>query len=227
MTSGTDERLVVNFHGIGEPWAGVPADEVDYWCPRDEFLPLLDELVRVRDAAGVQLQVTFDDGNLSDVTDALPALGERGLSATFFICAGRLGLPNYLDEHHLRHLRDAGMAIGSHGWDHADLRRTDDSALARETDGARTRLVEASVGPVEDFALPFGSYDRRVLHALRGHREVYTSDRGRAPLKSWVTARESYVRGWEPGDVTRMAEARVSQVERVRRRVKRFLKSVR
>lgn len=225
--TGAVERLVVNFHGIGEPWEGVPADEVDYWCPRDEFPRILDELVQVRDAGGVQLQVTFDDGNLSDASDALSALVERGLEATFFVCAGRIGKARYLDEDHLRQLRDAGMGIGSHGWDHVDLRRVDRNALVQEAEESRVRLVEASIGPVEEFALPFGSYDRRVLHALRSYREVFTSDRGRAPLTGWLTPRESYVRGWAPGDVTRMARARVSPLARVRTRVKRRLKSMR
>lgn len=221
------EELVVNFHGIGEPWDGVPADEVDYWCPQAEFGPLLDELVEVRDSGRVRLRVTFDDGNASDVVDALPALRERGLSATFFVCAGRIGAPNYLDEGDLLELRESGMAIGSHGWDHVDLRRTDDAALAREADGSRTRIEGTCGVPVTEFALPFGSYDRRVLRALRGYREVLTSDRGRARPGTWLTPRESYVRGWAPGDITRMAEAHVSPADRLRRRAKRLLKSLR
>lgn len=221
------ERLVVNFHGIGEPLEGVPDDELDYWCPRDEFGPLLDDLVEVRDRGAVQLQVTFDDGNLSDVEDALPALLERGLTATFFVCAGRIGERNYLDEPQLLQLRDAGMAVGSHGWSHVDLRRTDDATLARESQESRERIAAAVGAPVTRFALPFGSYDRRVLRALRGYEEVLTSDRGRASGKSWLTPRESYVRGWQPGDIARMAGARASLAQRVKRRAKRLMKSVR
>lgn len=223
----TQERLVVNFHGIGEPWEGVPADEVDYWCPRADFEPLLDELVDVRDKGRVSLRVTFDDGNLSDVEDALPALVERGLTATFFVCAGRIGTPNYLDEHHLHQLLGAGMGIGSHGWDHVDLRRVDDATLAKEAGESRTRIAHSAGTTVTEFALPFGSYDRRVLRALGGYREVFTSDRGRARSQSRLTPRESYVRGWVPGDITRMAEARVSPLARVRRRAKRTLKALR
>lgn len=221
------ERLVVNFHGIGEPWEGVPADELDYWCPREEFGPLLDELVEVRDRQAVQLQVTFDDGNLSDVETALPALLERGLEATFFVCAGRIGEPKYLDETQLLQLRDAGMTVGSHGWSHVDLRRTDDATLVHEAQASRERISEVVGAGVTRFALPFGSYDRRVLRALRGYVEVLSSDRGRAPLTSWLTPRESYVRGWASGDITRMAQERVSPLARARTRVKRRLKSLR
>jgi len=35
------------------------------------------------------VQLSFDDGNRSDVGIALPALLERELSATFFVVAGR------------------------------------------------------------------------------------------------------------------------------------------
>ena len=45
-------------------------------------------------------------------------------------------------------------------------------------------------------ACPFGSYDRRVLRALRrtGYRHVYTSDRGLARRGDWLQARNTVQR---------------------------------
>ena len=43
------------------------------------------------------MRISFDDGNASDLEIGLPALLERGLTATFFVLAGRLGRPGSLD----------------------------------------------------------------------------------------------------------------------------------
>ena len=71
------------------------------------------------------MRLTFDDGNASDVEIALPRLLERGLTAEFFVLAGRLGEPGRLTNDQVGELIAAGMAIGSHGWAHRDWRRID------------------------------------------------------------------------------------------------------
>lgn len=220
----TRERLVVNFHGIGEP-DGVPMDEVAYWCPREQWPAFADALADVSSQGNVQLEVTFDDGNASDVVEALPALRERGLTATFAVCAGRIGRAGYLGEADLRELRGSGMAIGSHGWSHLDLRRVDDAVLDREASGSRDRIAEASGGDVVAFALPFGSYDRRVLRALRGYDLVYSSDSARSSLTRTFVPRFSYDRGWHPGHVNELADRVPSAVRRLRDRARILAKS--
>lgn len=225
--SAARERLIINFHGIGEPWDGVPADEIPYWCPKQAWPAFADALAEIGEQGVVDLEITFDDGNLSDLDDALPVLAERGLVATFHICAGRLGKPRYLAEAHLRELRAAGMGIGSHGWNHVDLRRIDDVELEREAAGSRERLAEAVGAPVTQFALPFGSYDRRVLRSLREYERVYSSDRSRAALTGWLVPRMSYVAGWQPDDLFRFATERRSLVDRLRRHAVSTLKRLR
>lgn len=217
---------VLNFHGIGEPGVDVPDDEKPYWCPAAEWPALVDAVAKVRDS-GAPVQVTFDDGNRSDVHAALPTLAERGLTATFHPCAGRLGSPGYVDAEGLVALRAAGMGIGSHGWAHVDLRRVNAAELAREADASRQVLEEVSGGPVDAFAVPFGSYDRRVLAALSRYRRVYTSDRDRALASAWLQPRFSYTRGWTPDTVVALASGRVPASTRVRRSIGRLLKRVR
>lgn len=220
------ERVVLNFHGIGEPSAVVPADEVLYWCPSDLWPRLADAIVEARSIGDAVVEVTFDDGNLSDVEQALPALLERNLSATFFVCAGRIGRPGYLGPEGLRSLLTSGMRVGSHGFDHVDLRSADASVLRRETRGSADVIGSVTGMPVEDFALPFGSYDRRVLSALRGYRSVFTSDRGRAG-DGWLVPRESYVRSWGTADIISLTSGRDRSLVRLRRRAARLVKSLR
>lgn len=214
------DRLVVNLHGIGEPGADVSAGERRYWCRRAMWPAVADALAHVAASSRVSLEITFDDGNLSDIEDGLPALLERGLTATFFVCAARIGRPGYLDVDHLRELRDAGMRIGSHGWSHISLRGLGDRDLKRETVDSRDRISEVAQTEVDSFAIPLGSYDRRALRSLRGYRAVYTSDWVRARQTDWLTPRFSYIEElWGPDDLPTFAEQSYSPLYLFRRGV--------
>jgi peptidoglycan/xylan/chitin deacetylase (PgdA/CDA1 family) len=196
-------RVVLIFHGIGEPSRWATADERRYWCSRQQWPGIIDALADAR-REGAGVEITFDDGNTSDVEDGLPALLERALTATFNVCAGRIGQPGYLDDRAIAHLHGAGMSIGSHGWNHVDLRTLPERELLRETEGSRQRIAEAAGAPVASFAVPFGSYDRRVLGHLRTYTTVYTSDCTAAAKGAWIVPRWSYVQGWTPGSVRRL-----------------------
>jgi len=176
------------FHGIGHCRAEREPGEAGYWMAEDEFLRTADALA---ETPGVVL--SFDDGNRSDVDIALPALRERGLRATFFPVAGRLDDPASLNAGDLAALREAGMGIGSHGWDHVSWRGLTAAGARRELVEAKIALEEASGGLITQAALPLGRYDRRLLHRLRraGYAAVYTSDRYRSGERSWLCARYS------------------------------------
>jgi len=180
------------FHGIGTIDREREPGESRYWIAEATFLRILDE-VRGRP----QVRLTFDDGNRSDVAVALPALRERGLSASFFALAGRLDDPASLSAADLRELRGAGMGIGSHGWTHAPWRGLSEAQARRELVDARTILAEASDGKIEDAALPLGRYDRQLLAQLKsaGYRTVYTSDRLPARSSVWLQSRYSVTAG--------------------------------
>ncbi len=207
------ERAInLTFHGVGEPQRRLDPGEANVWVNRERFLSILDS---VTDRADVR--ITFDDGNASDVTHALPALRERGLEATFFVVAGRLGAPLFLDAAAVKELADAGMTIGSHGMRHRAWRGLDDGALREELVDAKAILEDVVGRPVTQAACPFGSYDRRVLRRLRGsgYHHVYTSDRGTTRSREFLQARNSIGPHDEP--------AVLEQIERLEAPVYRAL----
>lgn len=220
-------RFIVNFHGIGAPDERIGQAERPYWCPESTFAELAATLSELSADERTQVEITFDDGNLSDATVGLPTLQSNGLRATFFICTGRIGQPGYLAASQLQDLLDAGMTIGTHGHDHVDLRHVDDKDLAIEATASRDRLESLIQRPVTQFALPFGSYDRRVLRALSGYAEVFTSDGGYASPGQWLTPRLSYVRGWGPDQLRRLASEEPSTLRQLRRAAKLRWKSIR
>jgi peptidoglycan/xylan/chitin deacetylase (PgdA/CDA1 family) len=178
------------FHGIGTPDRELEPGEDEYWIRRDEFLRILDELV---DRPGVR--ISFDDGNASDVEIALPALVERGLTATFFVLAGRLERRGSLAGDQVRELRAAGMDVGSHGMQHRSWRAMSTQDSHVELVEARAALAEVAGQRVVDAALPMGMYDRRLLADLarHGYHRIYTSDRARSRERAWLQPRYSVV----------------------------------
>jgi peptidoglycan/xylan/chitin deacetylase (PgdA/CDA1 family) len=216
-----EHAINLTFHGIGEPGRPLDPGEGDVWVSREQFLALLDRAADRRDVA-----ISFDDGNASDVEQALPALRERGLTATFFVLAGRLGRPSFVDEDGVRALAEAGMEIGCHGMRHRAWRGLDHRTLHEELVDAK-RILEGAVGrPVTRAACPFGSYDRRVLRALRGtgYERVYTSDRGTARPDAFLQARNSVGPLDDADLLERIAALESSTPRTLRRRTKLVLK---
>jgi peptidoglycan/xylan/chitin deacetylase (PgdA/CDA1 family) len=195
MTLASHERsrcVNLTFHGVGPAPRRLDPGEQDVWLSTEQFESVLDAVADRGD-----VRITFDDGNSSDVEHALPALRARGLTATFFVVAGRLGAPGFLGEDDVRALSAHDMTIGSHGMWHRPWRGLREQELDEELLVSRQRLEQLVKRPVTDAACPFGSYDRKVLQGLRrvGYAHVFTSDRGIARSDRWLQARNTIRRG--------------------------------
>ena len=125
MSNG--RRGFLNFHGIGSCERPLEAGEEPVWISAQAFRSIVDHFSDKADFC-----FTFDDGNKSDVEIALPILLQRRARAKFFVLAGRVGSPGFLDSTDLRTLIDAGMEIGLHGFDHVSWRVANDHVLRRE-----------------------------------------------------------------------------------------------
>jgi peptidoglycan/xylan/chitin deacetylase (PgdA/CDA1 family) len=189
----TMRELIINFHGIGAPHSTVPADERRYWWSLEALTGLLDGVAARPADADPQISLTFDDGNESDASLVMPELLSRGLTARFFVCAGRIGRRNYLDQFMIRDLISSGMVIGSHGMNHVDWCALSDAALHTEIGDARRKLEDLTQQHIKGVAIPFGSYNRRVLNRLKSERLecIFTSDRGIAQRGWRIKPRET------------------------------------
>ncbi|WP_433084000.1 polysaccharide deacetylase family protein [Dactylosporangium sp. CA-052675] len=198
MTSSDGEVLNVLFHGIGTPERELEPGEDTYWIDADTFHRILDDVVAASAAGDLPaLRLSFDDSNTSDITVGLPALLERGLTADFFVLAGRLRSPGSLDADAVRELRRQGMNIGTHGMHHHPWRGLDADRRRDEFVTARETIAEVIGAPVTQAACPLGRYDRQTLSELRrlGYAEVFTSDRRYARRGRWLQPRYSVRRG--------------------------------
>lgn len=198
--------------------------EDETWVSVERFEQMLD-LAAGRD----DVRFTFDDGNESDVAIALPRLLERGMTAEFFVLAGQLDRPGRLDAEGVRQLLKAGMAVGSHGWDHRDWRRITEGQADQEFAQAPAVIGELAGGTVDTVAIPFGSYDRHVLRRLRQAkaRRVYTSDGGPARTDAWLQPRNSLHHDVDGAWMRRVLDNRAPLSLKARRAAARAVKRTR
>lgn len=138
----------------------------------------LAEAVRADAVSERTVAISFDDGFASVSRTAAPLLAERGLSATVFCVAGRLGgrsdwggpWPRGLslasaDE--LASLTQAGWEIGSHGLGHESLRGLPPADVLRELSESKQLLEDAAGQEVRSFAYPYGIVPDGAADALR------------------------------------------------------------
>ena len=201
------DDIVINlcFHGIGEPGRPLEPDEDQYWIESAQF----DELLAVI-RNDPRMRITFDDGNASDAAYALPSLARHGLLGAFFVVAGRLDQPGSLSRAEVREL-DSGRYVRRLARSgHRPWRSVSDEDLEAEV-GEAAQIIGATIGhPVREVACPFGSYDRRVLTAIRRHSfdRVYTVDGGAAARShAWLQSRYTIRKRDTPANIERLRRA--------------------
>lgn len=183
--------IVLNFHGIGDPQQArreLEPSESRVWISVQRFEQILDGISTLGD-----VMLTFDDGNETDVSIALPRLIERSLTASFFLLSDRIDTPGSVCRDGVLALIDAGMAIGVHGKAHRAWALLAYEELKRDITEGKHDLETLVGSPLNSAACPFGSYNRRVLSYLReqGMTSVYTSDAAICSRDAWQRARFS------------------------------------
>ena len=137
------------------------------------------------------IAVTFDDGYLNVIENAVPILEELDIPATIFVTTGKLGQkPDWIigrdnkdryekiataDE--LLELDRKRFTLGSHTVNHGNLGEMDETAIRRELAGSK-RDLEALLGTdVSLLAFPFGAYNQTVLSVAReeGYKNVFSN----------------------------------------------------
>jgi peptidoglycan/xylan/chitin deacetylase (PgdA/CDA1 family) len=112
---------------------------------------------------GQNVCITFDDGCETDLIAAAPVLREFGFNATFYLTAGFIGTPGYLNAGQVRDLDAQGFQIGCHSMTHPYLSDLPEPELKREIVDAKLKIEEILGHSIEHFSCPGGRYDRRTL----------------------------------------------------------------
>jgi peptidoglycan/xylan/chitin deacetylase (PgdA/CDA1 family) len=217
MTGPANKKRVLNFHGIGAPERPLEPGEADYWIATERFRSVLDRIACRPDRD--RFLITFDDGNLSDLTIGVPELRRHGLTAEFFVLTDRIGKPGSLAKDDIRSLISAGMRIGSHGVLHRDWASLPAAELDEELKSSRATLEAVCGEPVRSAAIPFGRYNAAVLAALRraGYTAAYSSDGGSMDMSAFLRPRTSVRRDTDDADIDRILNGQMTIWKRWRR----------
>jgi peptidoglycan/xylan/chitin deacetylase (PgdA/CDA1 family) len=173
MQPTADRNMVLAYHEI------MPESNYAYCVTSEAFAEQLRLFDALRRAKSLGIKITFDDGEQSQLHNALPLLAEYGFKATYFVTPGLIGTAaKFLGWNDLRALQAAGHSVQSHGWSHKFLTFCSETELAHELRASKQSLEENLGSAVEEISVPGGRWNRQVIPACAatGYRRVYVSD---------------------------------------------------
>jgi peptidoglycan/xylan/chitin deacetylase (PgdA/CDA1 family) len=168
---------------------------------RPRFAQQMDDLIRwtipVKTSFNEPMQngvdyaaVTFDDGFVNVIDNALPELIQRKIPSTLFVTTGYLGKspqwdiePNNPDHKeicmtisHLKELHSSLVSIGSHTVTHPKLTLIDERMAFDELSISKEQLETILVRNVDLLSFPHGAYNDKIVElSLRaGYKRVFT-----------------------------------------------------
>lgn len=190
---------ILMYHVVSTPTPGAPYPEL--WTPRAAFAAQMDGLARAgyqavtlqqaftawHGGAGVPARsfvASFDDGYLSQLTNAAPVLFRHGWRGVLNLEVRNVR-PGDLTSGQVKQLIGLGWEIDAHTLTHPDLRTVDATRLADEVGGSRTRLERMFGIPVNFFAYPAGRFDAAAQAAVRtaGYSAAVTTQPGIASAR--------------------------------------------
>jgi peptidoglycan/xylan/chitin deacetylase (PgdA/CDA1 family) len=111
--------------------------------------------------------LSFDDTDLDQYTVALPEMKKYGFKGVFFIMTVSLGRPRYMSREQVRELSDEGHTIGSHTWDHHNVKKYQGADWATQIDKPTRQLEDITGKSIRYFAYPFGLWNRQAIPELK------------------------------------------------------------
>lgn len=123
-----------------------------------------DSLRQSRPLPKCSLALTFDDGYEDFYTKAFPLLKKYGLKGTLYVIINRLDTPGYVTRAQVKEMAESGLVeIGSHTFNHPDLRSKKMKDAIFEIRDSRVELEKISGYPVRTFAYPYGYFNADAL----------------------------------------------------------------
>ncbi|MBC7949378.1 MAG: polysaccharide deacetylase family protein [Chitinophagaceae bacterium] len=115
------------------------------------------------------VMITFDDTRIDQYTVALPELKKHGFKGVFFVMTVSLGKPGYMSKEQVRQLADEGHTVGSHTYDHKNVKTYAGNDWEEQVAKPSRQLQAITGRPVEYFAYPFGLWNKQAIPELKKH----------------------------------------------------------
>ena len=106
--------------------------------------------------------ITFDDGHVSNFTEAFPVLKRYGFKGIFFVTTGWIDKPQMLSREQIKVMYDSGIEIGSHTESHPIPTLLKEEELRTELQLSKKKLEDIINAPINSLSSPTGFYDQRM-----------------------------------------------------------------
>jgi peptidoglycan/xylan/chitin deacetylase (PgdA/CDA1 family) len=113
------------------------------------------------------VMLTYDDGDADQYNIAAKEMAKYGFKGVYFVMTVSLGRSIYMTKEQVKKLSDEGNVIGSHTWNHQDVRHYTDIDWDKQLTASARQLEEITGKPVKYFAYPFGAWNKDALPALK------------------------------------------------------------
>ncbi|MBC6698747.1 polysaccharide deacetylase family protein [Hymenobacter puniceus] len=144
------------------------------------------------------IMLTFDDTDLDQFTVAKPELDKHNFKAVYFIMTVSLGRPRYMSKAQVKQLSDEGNVIGSHTWDHHNVKKYQGEDWVTQIEKPTKTLEEITGKDIKYFAYPFGLWNPEAIPELkkRGMVAAFVLAEKRDPQDPLFTIRRIIASGY-------------------------------
>jgi peptidoglycan/xylan/chitin deacetylase (PgdA/CDA1 family) len=123
--------------------------------------------------------ISFDDGYLNNLSQAMPVLNRYGFSSTCYVVSQYLGKTNEWDlpvgvvqtplmnAAHLREWTRGGQEVGAHTRHHVRLTQTSAAGCVDEIETCKAELEAVINSPVRHFCYPYGEFNAEHAELAR------------------------------------------------------------
>ena len=113
------------------------------------------------------IMLSFDDTDLDQYTVAYPEMKKYGFTGVFFIMTVSLGRRHYMNREQVHTLSEDGNTIGSHTWDHHNVKKYVGNDWVVQLDKPTKQLEQITGKSIRYFAYPFGLWNTAAFPELK------------------------------------------------------------
>ena len=171
-------------HSLEKPNLAVSPKEFEKqikWLKKNGWqFVTISELLNKRDPSKT-IAITFDDGYINNLTNALPILEKYQAKATLYLIAGGQSVNKnphpsalLLSDNQVTEILNSGLVeLGAHSFTHPNLETSDEASRQYELAFTKNSLEERFGKTIRSFAYPFGHFDLALAQMVE--KEKYES----------------------------------------------------
>lgn len=132
------------------------------------------------------VSLSFDDGLISDYTDASNLLDTHAYKGTFYFNPSTIDTAGVMSSEQVSNLKSRGHELASHGYEHLNLTALHKQSIQYQLEHARSYFEQIHDKKTINFASPYGASDAQTNYYVR---KFYTSQRG---SEDGINTRQSF-----------------------------------